>query len=218
MSRSTEQRVRVSSPDRVRVDLLALDALHRPWRVSVARRVDLDGEQLVQRVDFSSAGRGSVVRVIASRSGDPPIWRSTRSVETFSVEQVVRRIEGRIESGGWRLLRFGWGATEIAEAFAAVCFHPATVDQIADVIERESLSRIDLDEIVSGSIADVARRLRLRRLSLWVPPATLGGSGVYAVGTDSDEGVDRSLLARIDPSRVRLAEEEIADAAHEGPT
>lgn len=190
----------------------------RRWRVTVRKTETLppefpdhDSFKIDIIHDWIWRG-GSVERQTIVHDGE----EISHGLGSIDLETAIRRISSyEKDRVDFEFLRLGWTVKQIVWAFAPVCFHPATVEQWASTIERERLTKLLPREVTDGTLEEAGAGLRMERFGLWLSE---DGTSLYAIGSSKAGTLDRLVVARLDPTSVRLVpRSEGPDASHHRP-
>lgn len=207
------RQITASTADELEAEIRSSCALARRWRVAVRSTETIppslpsdEGSTIDIVVEFVSRGAGWVDRITTIRCEH----EVSESIRPLDLDLAIRRARSYFRRSGFEFLRLGWTARQVERAVAEVCLHPCSLEQWAGCMSGESLSKVPAREVVDGSLDEVARRLRLRRISLWMSD---DGSSLYVLASPADDS-GGYLVARIDPRSVRLvAPSEPCDAS-----
>ena len=176
-----------------------------PWRAIIRHEVTVlpqfphdEGQQLVILHRWHGVqGRVQYSKSI-SEKGEPPEFKDRAHRDPIRLLEQIADLPGR------RVLRLGWTIEQAASIFASQCFHPCSLDQWAETVRREHLSKIDPHELIDGDASEIGQRLRLERFGLWL--SRVGHDpAVYAIAAASEGDIDNLLIARVGSVWVRMA-------------
>jgi len=212
----TRYQIAAPTADELEAEIRASTALARRWRVAVRKTETVppalpSDEGSTVDVLHEWIWRGGYVDRITTVRTEREVSRAERPLE---LNTAISRVRSYFLRSGFEFLRLGWTAKQVERAVAEVCLHPSTLDQWAGCMENERLTKLPSREVLGGSLDEVARSLRLDRVSLWISD---DGSSLYVLASPRKFDGEGYLVARIDPRSVRLVvDPEDDDAAEEG--